>query len=612
MEKKIKQILAMLLMVVMVLSMAGCGNKSSASVTDDNVSNGNADMVIKNAEVFTADASDTVAQAVAIQDGMIVYVGNNEEVEKYVSDDTNVIDAQGATVTPGLVDSHMHPAQSAASYCYEITLQDGFSVDSYLTTIADFIEDNPDFDVYAGSGYMRSFFDEVGPRKELLDQICSDKPILLTSGDGHSMWVNSKAMELAGITKDTADPEGGVIKRDPNTKEPAGLLQESAMNLVSDLAPSYSKEQYKEAILWLQEELLAPQGVTTVFDAMVPLDNPNYYDAYGELAEEGKLKMRVRGAWHMYPEMGDQETLMEAVDKGIELSKNFTTPYFQMTSFKFFADQVLEEQTSYMSEPYSNRDDGWRGIKVWDDDLMFELFKKIDSAGFQIHTHQIGDEAATYTLDALEKVVEANGKKDSRHTLVHVQFLKDTDRQRIAALGLNALIAPYWSVADDYYWELYIPYVGEDRANHMYPAQSLIDAGINTAIHSDFFVTEPDPGWLYYSAVTRALPQKIFDIWYEDMELTRSADFAVPLENGLIGPLPQKEECMTLSGAVKAATYNGAYANFMENEIGSVEEGKQADLVLYSEDIFNEDIEQVANVEVMMTIFNGEVTYSNQ
>lgn len=605
MNKEAKRFSAILLTSVMVLSATGCGKKE-APVSNE------ASLVIKNAAIFTADESNTMAQAVAMKDGVIVYIGDDDGAQAYITDNTKVVDAEGAAVTPGLVDSHMHPAQSAASYCFEITLQDGFSIDHYIKTIDEFIKENPDLNVYAGSGYMRSFFDEVGPRKETLDEICSDKPVILTSADGHSIWVNSKALELAGITKDTVDPEGGIIKRDPTTGEPSGLLQESAMNLVSDLTPVYTKDQYKEAILWLQEDFLAQRGVTTVFDAMMPLDNPDYYNAYAELANEGKLTIRVRGAWHLYPEIGDEAALMAAVDQGIELSKNFTTPYFQVNAFKFFSDQVLEEQTAYLSEPYSNRDDDWRGMKVWDDKLMTALFTKIDAAGFQIHTHQVGDEAATYTLDALEAAIATNGERDSRHTLAHVQFLKDSDRARIAELKMNAIIAPYWSVADDYYWDLYIPSIGEERANSMYPAQSLLDAGINTAIHSDFFVTEPDPGWLYYSAVTRALPQKIFDLWYEGMDLTRSVDNTVPLGEYTIGPLPQKEECMTLSDTVKAATYNGAYANFMEEEIGSLAVGKKADLILYSGDIFTQNIEEVADVKVKMTVFEGNITYAEE
>ena len=589
-----------LVFCLLVIPLTGCGG------SDD----GLADIVITNASVYTVDKDGTVAEAVAVKNGEIVYVGDAEGLSEFKGDKTQVIDLEGGTLMPSLIDSHLHPAMSAAMYLYEISLHNVFGLEEYTSLISEFIEDNPDLDAYVGAGFMRSVFDTVGPRKETLDQLESEKPVIITSIDGHSMWVNSKALELAGITKTTKDPEGGVIQRDPKTGEPAGLLQESAMQLVDDLMPQYTKEQYKVAILWLQEWFNS-LGFTTIFDALVELDNPAYYQAYQELAEDGDLTLRVRGGWHMYPEMG-QENYLANIEKGIELSKEFTTPYFQINAFKFLSDQVVEEQTAYMAEPYLGGEEGWRGIKVWDNDVMEDLFTRIDKEGFQLHIHQIGDAAATYTLDVLEKVVEKNGVRDSRHSFAHVQFLNDNDIQRMADLKMNAIIAPYWMAMDDYYWDIYMPVLGEERVNNMYPAQSLFDAGINTAIHSDFFVTEPDPGWLIYGALTRTVPEKIADMWYEGMGLTRTTDINYPMEEMLIGPLPPHNERMTLDEVLRAATYNGAYANFMEGEVGSIEVGKKADIILFSENLFDLDVEDLANVLPIMTIFDGKVIFDQR
>lgn len=590
----LKKTAVIILSLIMVISLTACGGEKEPS-----------NIIIKNAAVYTVSEDNPEADAVVIQDGVIEYVGNEKGALEYEDGDSRVIDADGGTVMPSMVDGHMHPAQSAMSYCFEIGLQDFVTVKEYRKAIEEFVEENPDNEVYTGSGFMRSLFDSVGPRKEVLDEIVPDKPVIITSADGHSEWVNSKALELAGITKDTEDPEGGVIQRDPETGEPAGLLQESAMNLVADLKPEYTKDQYKEAIRWLQG-WLNERGVTTVYDGMVPLDNENYYMAYQEMAEAGELTIRVRGAWHLAPEMGSEEELMALVDKGMELSEGFTTDYFQVIGFKFFADQVLEEETAYMSEPYDSSEDGSQGIKTWDDETMEALFTKIDKAGYQIHVHQIGDAAATYTLDALEKMRANNGESDTRHTFVHVQFLNEEDMERMAELNINAMIAPYWAVMDDYYWDLYVPYVGQERADSMYPQNSLIEAGINVGVHSDFFVTEPDMGWLFYSAVTRTLPQKIFDLWYEGMDLTRTTDTNVE-KDYLIGPLKPYDERMELDDVVKAATYGGAYSMYMEEEIGTVEKGKKADLVLLDMNIFDEDIETVSNVSPVMTIFDGKI-----
>jgi len=593
---KFNKLLMILLTLSMASSLAACSNGG-----------GGADIAITDAAVYTADGDGTIEEAVVIEDGKIVYVGNSQGAEEFIGSDTKAIDLDGGTVMPGLVDSHMHPVLGAVSYLYEINLADSVGLDAYLETIGKFVKENPDLNAYVGVGFMRSEFDVVGPRKELLDKIMPDKPMMIRSADGHSLWVNSKAMELAGITAGTSDPEGGVIQRDPATGEPAGLLQESAMELVADLKPEYTKEQYKEAILWLQDWFNSV-GTTTVFDAMVDIDKPAVYEAYQELAESGELSMRVRGAWYMYPEMGPDK-FDSYIDKGAALSSGFKTPYFQMNAFKFFVDQVAEEATAYMDEPYEGRTDGWRGIKVWDGDVLADLFTKIDSKGFQLHIHQIGDAAATYALDAVEAAAKANGTRDSRHTFAHVQFMKDADIQRMADLKMNAVIAPYWMAMDDYYWDVYLPLLGEERVNNMYPAQSLVDGGVNVAVHSDFFVTEPDPGWLLYSAVTRTLPQRMADVWYEGMDVTRTTDIEHPMEDFLIGPLPPHDERLTLEEAVMAATYNGSYANFMENEIGSLEEGKYADIILFEDNIFDLDIEDVANAAPIMTIFDGRVVY---
>ncbi|MEE0746067.1 amidohydrolase [Gallibacter sp. Marseille-QA0791] len=603
-KKKLTKVLALLMSAGMAVTLGSCGQGGGEP----------SNIIITNANVYTVDEKGTTAEAVVVQDGVIEYVGDEAGAMEYEDGDSRVIDANGSTVMPGSVDAHMHPVMSSVQYCFEIGLQEYFSHEEYLKAIEDFVKEHPDQEVYTGAGFMRSLYDAVGPRKEDLDKISSDKPIMLTSADGHSTWVNSKALEMAGITAETEDPEGGVIQRDPETGEPSGLLQESAAKLVADLKPEYTKDQYKEAITWLQE-WLNERGITTIYDASIGLEDEAVYMAYQEMAEAGELTVRVRGIWSMAPEMGDVEELSARIDEGIAKSEEFTTDYFQIIGFKFFADQVLEEGTAYIDGQYSEEYGGGSGIKVWDDDVLAELFTKIDAAGYQIHIHQIGNAAATYALDALEAAREANGENDSRHTFVHTQYVSDENIARMAELNMNAIIAPYWSVRDDYYYDIYVPAVGQEAADNMYPAQSFVDAGLNVATHSDFFVTEPDLGWLYYSAVTRTLPQKIFDFWYEGMDgYVRTTDREAVAEGDeyVIGPLKPYDECMKLEDIVKASTYGGAYACFMEDEIGSLEKGKKADLLILDQNIFESDIEDVSNLKVKTTIFDGKVVFEEE
>lgn len=593
MKKNIlKRAAALVLALCVVFTFTACGGSDAEPSS----------YIITNASVYTGEGE--TAEAVVVKDGVIEYVGDAEGAAEYDDGDIETIDANGGSVLPGMVDGHMHPAMSAVQYYFEIGLQEVFSVEDYVATVKAFVEEHPDNEVYAGSGFMRSMFDSVGPTKEMLDEVCPDKPVILQAADGHSYWVNSKALELAGITKDTEDPANGIIVKDKETGEPTGYLKESAMNLVEDIKPEYTVEQYKEAIAWLQEYFNS-LGVTTIYDGMVPITEENYWTAYEEMAEAGELTVRVRGAWHLAPEMGTEEELLALVDQAMEQSEGFTTDYFQVIGFKFFADQVLEEETAYLDEPYTS---GNNGMKTWDDDLMETLFTKIDEAGFQIHVHEIGDAAVTYTLDALEKAKATNGT-NNRDTFVHCQFIKDEDMKRMADLNVSAMIAPYWAVMDDYYWDLYVPSIGKERADNQYPEESLVKAGVNVGVHSDFSVTEPDWGWLLYSAVTRTLPQKIFDLWYEGMDLTRTTKPSSNYENYTIGVLSPADERMTLDQIIKAATYGGAYSMNMEDEIGTIEVGKKADLIIMDMDITTSDIEDVSNVQIKKTFSDGRLVF---
>lgn len=593
MKKNIlKRAAALVLALCVVFTFTACGGSDAEPSS----------YIITNASVYTGEGE--TAEAVVVKDGVIEYVGDAEGAAEYDDGDIETIDANGGSVLPGMVDGHMHPAMSAVQYYFEIGLQEVFSVEDYVATVKAFVEEHPDNEVYAGSGFMRSMFDSVGPTKEMLDEVCPDKPVILQAADGHSYWVNSKALELAGITKDTEDPANGIIVKDKETGEPTGYLKESAMNLVEDIKPEYTVEQYKEAIAWLQEYFNS-LGVTTIYDGMIPITEENYWTAYEEMAEAGELTVKVRGAWHLAPEMGTEEELLALVDQAMEQSEGFTTDYFQVIGFKFFADQVLEEETAYLDEPYTS---GNNGMKTWDDDLMETLFTKIDEAGFQIHVHEIGDAAVTYTLDALEKAKATNGT-NNRDTFVHCQFIKDEDMKRMADLNVSAMIAPYWAVMDDYYWDLYVPSIGKERADNQYPEESLVKAGVNVGVHSDFSVTEPDWGWLLYSAVTRTLPQKIFDLWYEGMDLTRTTKPSSNYENYTIGVLPSADERMTLDQIIKAATYGGAYSMNMEDEIGTIEVGKKADLVIMDMDITTSDIEDVSNVQIKKTFSDGRLVF---
>ena len=569
------------------------------------------DKVILNGAVYTVDANDTIASAVAIKDNKIIFVGSEADVKQYICDDTQIIDLKGGIVFPGFIDAHTHPVIGGTIEVFEIALSGITGKEDTLIAIRKFIEENPDLDCYSGLGFLRSDYDEIGPRKEWLDEISPNKPIILSSLDNHSIWLNSAGIKKAGIDKNTIPPEGAIIQKDPLTGEPSGLVQgiQAVKKYTDIVAPVYDKEYYKKAMLYIQEKF-NKEGITATCDAEVYLNNPEIYAACEELANEGLLTMRYRNAWCIHPDFGTEKELNEYIDECIELSKKYTTPYFKMHSFKFFTDGIIEESNAALIEPYLNKEADYKGDSVWNMDTLKRLVKKVDSQNFQVHYHQIGDRAAKEMLDILEDVEKENGKRDSRHIAAHVQLISENDKDRMAKLGITALTAPYWAVVDSgCVYDFYIPYLGIDRVNTMFPIKSLMDKNINVAIHSDYYVTDPDMGYLFYSAITRTYPQTVFDNLYGD-EYTRTPEELPLTDKYTISALPNMDERLTLKEVLKANTINGAYAHFMDKEVGSIEVSKYADLVIYDKNLFELAVEELPEIKPTMTIFDGKIVYN--
>lgn len=571
------------------------GNKISTS-----------DIILYNGKIYTVDKQKSWKEAIVVKNGNIVYTGSSEEALHYKEPATELFDLKGKMVLPGFVDAHMHPLMSADIYMNQIALFDNPDKKSMIKVINEFTNLHPNQEVIRGGGFNRAAFDEQGPRKEWLDSIEKDRPVFIVSGDGHSAWVNSAALQLANITKNTPEPEDGHIMRDPITGEPSGLLQEKgAMNLILKTLPIISKERYKQDIIYL-EKYFGKTGITTVFDAKISLDEENYWMAYKECAEEGKLTWRYRGGWYLDP----AKNLTDEIEKGKKLSEQInTTPYFQVNAFKFFLDEVAEEKTSYMLEPFEGESEN-RGFKNFEDKQILEAFIQLDKEGFQIHCHQIGDAAAQYGLDTLEKLEKINGKRDRRPSFAHCQWVTEKDKKRMAALGVTSILSAYWMATDDYYWDLYLPYLGKERVNNMYPVQSLFDLGVNMAVHSDFFVSEPDPMYAIYTGITRNIPKRIFDEKYALNPIySRTVNEKDNYNKNEIGPLPPFKESATLEQMIYAFTMGGAKSMFLENEIGSLEVGKKADIVILSDNLFELNIEEIPDVQVEMVFFEGKHTY---
>ena len=540
------------------------------------MNNPNSTLMLRNGSIYTVHQDQPWAEAIVIRDGLIEYVGSNEGADPYINPDTLIIDLERKMVLPGFVDAHSH-ASHAMDLVGNISLYSGENLADYLQSIAEFIEKNPDRNFYRGSGWADTFFTSLGPDKKSLDDILPDRPIALISYDGHSMWVNSTTLEQAGLNRKTKDPDGGRIERDPDSGEPSGTLRETAFKLIEDVIPDHSLEERKNALMEYQK-MAAKAGITLTHDPMLDTESVT---AYNELAREGNLKMRFRGSITLEADQ-DIKTQVDLVQ--VEIAKN-VHPYFQTLSAKIFVDGVIEGGTAYLLEPYAHRPD-FRGEPIWGPELLKDVCALLDREKIQIHLHVIGDGAARITLDAIEHAKNKNGKRDSRHSVTHLHLVDQADIPRFKDLDIIGLPQPFWFKVDDYYDELALPYLGQERADRQYPMQSLIDSGVVMASSSDFPVTIPfDPLIAIQTGVTRKSIHKT--------------------ENRVLWP----EESSSLDDLIRSFTYNGAYANFLEDEVGSLEIGKKADLIVLDQNLFDIPAEKIAEVEVLLTMIEGVIVY---
>lgn len=535
-----------------------------------------AHLVLKNGSVFTVDPDRSWAQAIAISGDKIVFVGSNAGVEATIDTDTVVVDLDGKMVLPGFVDAHAHPSH-AMDYVGNISLYLSGSLEEYQRVIAEHAQSHAAAEILRGSGWDNKLFPGLGPTKDILDAIVPGRLIALVSYDGHSVWVNSVTLARAKITKDTPDPEGGVIERDPETGEPNGTLRETAMQIVEKVIPDYTIAERKNALLAYQD-MATRAGITLSHDAMLEAQS---ITAFNELASEGLLKMRFRGALLMEPDRYSEKQIKTLIK---ERSQN-RHPYFQVNAAKIFVDGVIEGGTGYLLEPYKHKPD-YRGEVLWGPEILNGTCAALDQEKIQIHVHAIGDSATKITLDALEYAQVKNGKRDSRHLITHLQLVAPDDIPRFKELEIIGVPQPFWFSVGDYYWDLALPYLGKERADSQYPMQSFIDAGVIMASASDFPVTIPfDP---------------VIGI---QLGITRSEIGIVPEE--ILWP----EEKATLEDMITTFTFNGAYTNFLEKETGSLEVGKQADIVVLDQNLFEIPSTEIAQTKVLLTLVDGKVVF---
>lgn len=538
----------------------------------------NADIVFRGGRILTPQGR--TATSVAVVGDRIVAVGG-EDVDDLLGPGTEVVELAGRLLLPGFQDAHVHPIP-AATEMMQCDLTGTKTARATLEVVTAYVAAHPDQPWILGGGWSMEAFAGGTPGKGLLDAVAPDRPVYLVNRDHHGAWVNSRALELAGIDRDTPDPAGGRIDRDADG-EPSGTLQESAMELVGRLTPPGTAADRLAALLHAQRHLHA-LGITAWQDALVGdyLGSGDVSDAYATAARDGSLTARVVGAlWW------DRDRGPEQIDELVAKREALSHGRFRAHSVKLMLDGVAETATAAMLDPYLDAcgcATANRGTSFLDAADLAKYVTELDRLGFQCHFHALGDRAVRDALDAVSAARGANGPSDTRPQLAHVQVVHPDDVGRFAALGATANIQPLWAAHEPQMDDLTIPFLGAERTGWQYPFGSLLRSGATLAAGSDWPVSSANPLDGIHVAVNRTLP-------------------------GAAAPIFLPGERLTLTEAVTAYTAGSAWANHLD-DTGRIGTGMLADLVVLDRDPFERPSDEIAEAVVDLTFVGGDLVHA--
>jgi predicted amidohydrolase YtcJ len=552
-----------------------------------------ADLVLVKGHIYTSNPAAPWAEAVAIGQGKILLVGTNLEVEKYRGTGTQVIDLGGRMAMPGIIDTHTHFLWGSAGLA-GVLLYDAKTVEQVRQILRDYAKAHPlatakaDEKWIYGAGWNYGFFPTADglPTKALLDEAFPDRPAALLSSDGHSLWVNSQALAAAGIDRATPNPGAGgasvrgIIVRDSKSAEATGVLEEGAKSLVLNVLTVTHEQKLSHIRLGMIEA--NSHGVTAVVNATGDIPE---MELYQELHQRGELTVRMTTAFAT--DVGVRHTISpQELATFDEARRRFHDDWVRAGIVKFFADGVIETHTAAMLEPYANTP-GQKGSTLYTPEEFHRDFLALDKAGYQVMTHAIGDGAVRTTLDAYEAVEKEDGPRDRRWRIEHIEAIKPVDVPRFAKLGVIVSVQPWCCPSLGASWgdQPWADNVGASRLNEGIRWHDLAASGALMITGSDWPVDTLNPFPTMQIALTRqtidGLPVNGF---YPDQRLT--------LEELLAG-----------------YTRNGAYAEFMENKLGSLESGKLADLIVLSQDVFQVPPSSVGKTKVVLTVVGGKIVW---
>jgi predicted amidohydrolase YtcJ len=556
-----------------------------------------AELLFAGGPIYTADptrrqmmpamsANGRPASAVAVASGRIAALGDTGDREflDLIGPVTEVVDLRGRALLPGFQDAHVHPAFAGITMI-GCNLMGATTLEEALGRISGYAAAHPERAWIAGSGWRMEWFPGGTPDRQALDRVTGDRPAYLSNRDGHGAWANTRALQLAGVDKRTPDPVDGRIERDADGG-PQGTLHEGAANLVGDLVPGLTFEERLSGLLRAQQHLHA-RGITAWQDAIVGdyLGSPDPLPVYLAAAASGQLTARVEGAlWWDRSRGGEQlPDILGRRERG-------RGPRFRANTVKIMQDGVAENFTAGMLEPYRDPTgchDHGSGLSYVDPVALLGYVTQLDAHGFQVHLHAIGDRAVREALNAIEAARTANGYSDNRHHIAHLQVVHPDDVPRFAALDVTANMQGLWAAHEPQMDELTIPFIGPERSGRQYVFGDLLRSGARLAAGSDWAVSSANPMRAIHVAVNRSLPG------------STGAEAEPFLPN----------QSLALGEALAAYTIGSAYVNHLDDETGTIELGKLADVIVLDTDPFALPPSEIGSTSVIATYVQGEPVY---
>ena len=567
----------------------GCSETNQAQPGSQGIDSaqgeGFADVVYINGFIYTVNPAQATAEALAVRDGLIAFVGDDQEIQALVSDQTRIVDLEGRMLMPGIHDMHVHPKEAGEKHHFQCGFPFTFTIDEIVAKLTDCAARAPRGEwIRGGQWAMELMASDTVPHKKILDAITREHPVYLGDSTVHGAWLNSMALDALGIDQDTPDPPGGVIVREPGGKEPTGILIDNAAYDVLKKLPAYSDAQTETALAWAMGEM-NKVGVTAIKDAMA---DSYALGAYRGLDQSGRLTMKVSASipWRMaWTDVREKEL------ENVALRADYATKNVGTDFIKIMLDGIPPTRTAAMLKPYlpdAKHGDNFLGKLIHSPEQLTEDMIYLDSQGLTVKIHATGDRAVRVALDAIEAARTTNGASGLMHEISHAELIHPEDIPRFKQLNVTAEFSPIlWYPSP--LVQVMARVIGEERANRFWPIKSLQEAGARLIYGSDWPSVVPDPNpWPGVEAM-----------------VTRRDPYGIAA--GALWP----EQAIDLAAAIRIFTINGAVAAKRADKTGSLEIGKSADFIILDQNIFQIPVEDISETRVLSTVVSGKEVYNS-